>query len=136
MKKTILLLMSILLLSSCGGNDDVIQSGIVGKWNKTRETKEYQNGTFEEVSLSNCDLKQILELKSNGKVTLTNYLGTSCEEVKVSEGDYSFNESKNELTLPGNSKQIVEVNGNNMNFKFTIKGVENFHKTVYFRRVN
>lgn len=136
MKKVILFLMTTLILSSCGGSEDNIQSGIVGKWNKTRETKEYENGTFEEVSLSNCDLKQILELKSNGKVILTNYLGTSCEEVKVSEGDYSFNESKNELTLPGNNKQIVEVNGDNMNFKFTITGVENFHKTVYFKRVN
>jgi hypothetical protein len=136
MKKTILLLISILLLSSCGGNDESIQSGIVGKWNKTRETKEHQNGTFEEASLSTCSLKETLELKSNGKVTLTKYSGTSCEEIKVSDGDYSFNESTNELTLPSNNKQIVEVNGSKMNFKFTVTGVSNYIKTVYFKRVN
>lgn len=136
MKKTILLLISILFLSSCGGSDDDIQSGIVGKWNKTKETKEYQDGSVEEISLSACDLKETLELKTNSKVILTKYSGTNCEELKALEGNYSYDESNNELTLPGNNKQIVEVNGDKMSFKFTVTGVSNYIKTVYFKRVN
>ncbi|MCT4699176.1 MULTISPECIES: lipocalin family protein [Tenacibaculum] len=136
MKKTILLLMSILLLYSCGENNDDIQSGIIGKWNKTKETKEYQDGSIDEISLSACDSKETLELKSNSQVILTKYSGTNCDDLKILEGNYSYDESNNELTLPGNNKQIVEVNGNNMNFKFTVTGIESYIKTVYFVRVN
>ncbi|WP_271407334.1 lipocalin family protein [Tenacibaculum soleae] len=136
MKKVILFLMTTLILSSCGGSDDNLQSGIIGKWNKAKETKEYSNGNTEEVILSTCDLKETLELKSNEQVILTKYSGANCEYSRVSEGVYSFNESNNELTLPGNNKQIVEVSGDSMNFKFTVTGVENYIKTVYFTRIN
>ncbi|AZJ36883.1 lipocalin family protein [Tenacibaculum singaporense] len=136
MKKVILFLMTTLILSSCGGSDDNLQSGIVGKWNKIKETKEYSNGSIEEVTLSTCDLKETLELKSNKQVILTKYSGTNCEDARTSEGTYSYNESNNELTLPGNNKQIVEVSENKMNFKFTVTGIESYIKTVYFVRVN
>lgn len=136
MKKVILFLMTTLILSSCGGSDDNLQSSIIGKWNKSKEIKEYSNGSIEEATLSACDLKETLELKSNGQVILTKYSGTNCEDVRASEGAYSFNKSNNELTLPGNNKQIVEVSGDNMNFKFTVTGVENYIKTVYFTRIN
>ncbi|CAM1341640.1 lipocalin family protein [Tenacibaculum aestuarii] len=136
MKKAILFLMTTLILSSCGGSDDNLQSGIIGKWNKIKETKEYSNGSIEEVNLSTCELKETLELKSNGQVILTKYSGTNCVDARTSEGAYFYNESNNELTLPGNNKQIVEVNGNDMNFKFTVTGIENYIKTVYFKRIN
>lgn len=99
MKKVILFLMTTLILSSCGGSDDNLQSGIIGKWNKIKETKEYSNGSIEEVTLSTCDLKETLELKSNKQVIITKYSGTNCEDARTSEGTYSYNESNNELTL-------------------------------------
>ena len=136
MKKAILFLMTTLILSSCGGSDDNLQSGIIGKWNKIKETKEYSNGSIEEVNLSTCELKETLELKSNRQAMLTKYSGTNCEDARISEGAYSYNESNNELTLPGNNKQIVEVNGNDMNFKFTVTGIQSYIKTVYFKRIN
>ncbi len=134
MKNKLLILLSIVLFS-CGTNEDNIQSGIIGKWNKTKETKEFSNGTTENVSLSNCDLKETLELKSNLEVILTRYSGTDCNQANTSEGVYSYDESSNELILPGNNKQLVEVNGNKMTFKFTVTGLNNYIKTIYFTRI-
>ncbi|MFD0993715.1 lipocalin family protein [Tenacibaculum geojense] len=135
MKKGILLLITIITLFSCGNNEDNVQSGLIGKWKKTSETKEYQNGEIDEISLSECELKETLEFKSNNQVYLTRYSGVNCEEMTNLEGTYSFNTSNNELTLPGDNKQIVEIIGNDMNFKFSVSGVESYIKTINYTRI-
>lgn len=135
-KNIIVVLVSILIFSSCSNDSEIIQNDIIGKWNKYKETKEYQDGSIEEVNLSNCELKEMLELKSNKEVILTRYSGIDCNQANTSEGVYSYDESNNELTLPGNNTQIVEVNGNEMTFKFTLSGIDNYIKTIHFKRVN
>lgn len=135
MKKIIFTIVAILVLSSCEDSSNDIELDIIGLWKKTAETKEYQNGTIEELILTDCDLEQTIELQSNEEVILTSYLGDDCEIPSVLKGDYSYDVELQELTLPDNNKQIVEVNGDTMSFKFTVRGVENYNKIVYFKRL-
>lgn len=130
------LVVTLLTLSSCSDDDNLPQNEIVGKWNKYKATKEYQNGRIEIVNLSDCDKKEIMELRSDSKVFLTKYSGTNCSESRTIDGTYTYDKAEKSLILPGNNGYIVDINGNEMNLKFRITGIDNFIKTVYFKRVN
>lgn len=131
------LVVTILTLSSCSNNDDNLpQNEIVGKWNKYKETREYQDGNIVEIGVSDCDKKEIMDLRSDNKVFLTKYSGTNCLESKTIEGTYTYDKADKKLILPGNNGYIVDINGNEINLKFRVTGIDNFIKTVYFKRVN
>lgn len=125
-----------LTLSSCSNDENLPQNGIVGKWNKFKATKEYQDGRIITVNLSDCDKKEILELKPDNKVFLTKYSGANCSESRTVDGTYSYNSNNKELILPGNNINTVDINGSEMTFKFMITGMESYIKTVYFKRIN